>query len=604
MSHLQTAQGAAAIDMSQFFQVFFEETAEHLAAMESLLLAVDPADPGDEALNAIFRSAHSIKGGSGTFGFKDMAELTHEAETLLDRVRKHELPLTVPMVDALLEAGDVLRAQLARHRGESGDVVDALPVVARLNALTRTPTPEAAAQEDPGYGLFAEDAPSAPAPATDPGYGLFDVEPAAVSATTVPDWGRRATDDPAVVSAPAGRRGNEKQVVAASGDASSIRVGVDKVDQLINLVGELVITQAMLAQKGARLEADGIDDLSAGLADLDRNTRDLQEAVMSIRMMPMSFVFNRFPRMLRDLAAKLGKQVELKTVGDQTELDKGVIEKITDPMNHLVRNSVDHGIEMPDVRIAAGKPAHGTLTLRAYHQGGNIVIEVADDGNGLDRERILAKALERGLRVSPDMSDSEVWQLIFEPGFSTADKVTDVSGRGVGMDVVKRNILALGGSVELDSSKGHGTRVVVRLPLTLAIMEGMSVAVRGDTYIVPLASVVELLQPGSRDIRGVSGQGRVVEVRSEYLPVVSLAEVFGGRGVAVAEKDSIMVIVEVEGAKTALLVDELVGQHQVVVKSIEANYRRIQGISGATIMGDGKVALIIDVAALVKLARH
>jgi two-component system chemotaxis sensor kinase CheA len=600
-------QGQQAIDMSQFFQVFFEETGEHLSAMESLLLAVDPADPGDEELNAIFRSAHSIKGGSSTFGFKDMSELTHEAETLLDRVRKRELPLTIPMVDALLEAGDVLRAQLARHKGEAGDEVDAAPVVARLNSLTREPAQAPVAVDtDTGWGLFADEAPAAPA--ADPGYGFFDAEPMsappAKPAAQPPEWGRRTTDHPDVIVAAAGRRGNDKQVVSPNGDSSSIRVGVDKVDQLINLVGELVITQAMLAQRAGRLEAEGVSELSVGMADLERNTRDLQEAVMSIRMMPMSFVFNRFPRMLRDLAAKLGKQVELKTVGDQTELDKGVIEKITDPMNHLVRNSVDHGIEMPEARLAAGKPAHGTLTLRAYHQGGNIVIEVADDGKGLDRDRILAKAVERGLPVAPDISDQEVWQLIFEPGFSTADKVTDVSGRGVGMDVVKKNILALGGSVELDSSTGHGTRVVVRLPLTLAIMDGMSVAVRGDTYIVPLASVVELLQPGSRDIKTVSGQGRVVEVRSEYLPVVSLSEVFGGHGKAIAEKDSIMVIVEVEGAKTALLVDELVGQHQVVVKSIEANYRRIQGVSGATIMGDGTVALIMDVAALVRLARH
>jgi len=703
MTQLQSAQGGgSSIDMSQFFQVFFEEASEHLANMESLLIAVDPQNPGDEELNAIFRAAHSIKGGSGTFGFKDMAELTHEAETLFDRVRKRELPLTVPMVDALLEAGDVLRAQLARHKGESGEAVDARPVVAKLNALTKDPVacapatagnepstpsrglvlsftlapnadfdafvaslarvgeittiespgtdgecrvgiestaPEAAiadligtyatpgsaiiqaaaqqsaAVEDPGYGLFADEAPApqvaVQGAAADPGYGLFDDEPApaatskpaAQAEVPPPSWGRRATDNPEVVAAPAGRRANEKQVVSAS-DSSSIRVSVDKVDQLINLVGELVITQAMLAQKAAVLEGDGDVTLSSGMADLDRNTRDLQEAVMSIRMLPMSFVFNRFPRMLRDLAAKLGKQVELKTVGEQTELDKGVIEKITDPMNHLVRNSIDHGIEMPDVRIAAGKPAQGTLTLRAFHQGGNIVIEVADDGKGLDRERILAKAAERGLPVSKDMSDQDVWQLIFAPGFSTADQITDVSGRGVGMDVVKKNILALGGSVELDSSKGHGTRVIVRLPLTLAIMDGMSVAVRGDTYIIPLASVVELLQPGSREIRSVSGQGRVVEVRSEYLPVVSLSSVFGGRSAEIADKDSIMVIVEVEGGKTALLVDELVGQHQVVVKSIEANYRRVPGISGATIMGDGTVALIMDVAALVKLARH
>ncbi|MBK8064550.1 MAG: chemotaxis protein CheW [Betaproteobacteria bacterium] len=691
MSSTQSTPGnASAIDMSQFFQVFFDEAAEHLADMETQLLAVDPAEPDAESLNAIFRAAHSIKGGSGTFGFTDMAELTHEAETLLDRLRKRELQITVPMIDTLLEAGDVLRAQLARHRGESREQVDAAPIVRRLNALaSETNEPQAAARSlslqftliaqanfdmlladlsrlgeittlqgpdagrnckvglltdaddaeisvrlrtaaepasiqvsvsgqesapvaDPGYGFFSDDPAPVRAEPADPGYGFFTDAPAAPGASaphaaateSAASWGRRSTDDPNVVTAPAGRRGSDKQVVSPNGDSSSIRVGVDKVDQLINLVGELVITQAMLSQKAARLAAGENVDLSTGMADLERNTRDLQESVMSIRMLPMSFVFNRFPRMLRDLAAKLGKQVELKTIGEQTELDKGVIEKIADPMNHLVRNSVDHGIELPEERLAAGKPAHGTLTLRAYHQGGNIVIEVADDGKGLDRSKILAKATERGLKVSEAMSDQEVWLLIFEPGFSTADKVTDVSGRGVGMDVVKKNILALGGSVELESATGHGTRVIVRLPLTLAIMDGMSIAVRGDTYIIPLASVVELLQPGSREIKTVSGQGRVVEVRSEYLPVVSLSEVFGGESREADDKESIMVIVEVDGAKTALLVDELVGQHQVVVKSLEANYRRIPGISGATIMGDGRVALIMDIAALVKLARH
>jgi two-component system chemotaxis sensor kinase CheA len=360
-----------------------------------------------------------------------------------------------------------------------------------------------------------------------------------------------------------------------------------------------VITQAMLAQK-----AGDNPVLANGMADLERNTRDLQEAVLSIRMLPMAFVFNRFPRMLRDLAAKLGKQVELKQVGEQTELDKGVIEKISDPMTHLVRNAIDHGIEMPDVRAAAGKPAQGTLTLRAYHQGGNIVIEVADDGKGLDRAKLLAKAKERGLRADDAMSDQEVFQLIFEPGFSTAEAITDVSGRGVGMDVVKKNITALGGSVELHSAKGAGTRVVVRLPLTLAIMDGMTVGVAGDTYIVPLASVVELLEPGSREVKTVAGKGRVVDVRSEYLPVLALSETFASAQRAKGTEQSAMIIVEADGLKTVLLVDELLGQQQVVVKSLEANYKRVPGISGATILGDGTVALITDVGALVRNTIH
>jgi two-component system chemotaxis sensor kinase CheA len=561
------------IDMAPFIAVFFEETAEHLAEMERLLLALDPASPGKEELNAVFRAAHSIKGGAGTFGFRDLAETTHEAETLLDRVRKRELALTVEMVDALLAAGDVLRAQLARHRGEGAEPVDASAIAARLKDLAHDKA----------------------APAADPGWGLFEDAPAPAAA---PTWGRRASDHPEVDVAPAGRRATDKQVVSANAETSSIRVGVEKVDQLINLVGELVITQAMLLQKAA-----AHPDLANGMADLERNTRDLQEAVLSIRMLPIAFVFNRFPRMLRDLAAKLGKQVELKTSGEKTELDKGVIEKISDPMTHLVRNAVDHGIEAPEARLAAGKPAQGTLTLRAFHQGGNIVIEVADDGRGLDRDKLIAKAKERGLKADEAMGDQEAWQLIFEPGFSTAETITDVSGRGVGMDVVKKNITALGGSVELDSAKGRGTRVTVRLPLTLAIMDGMSVGVGGEVYIVPLASVVELLEPGSREVKTVAGQGRVVDVRSEYLPVTALADVFGARARHAADK-SAMVILESEGAKTAVLVDELLGQQQVVVKSLEANYKRVPCVSGATILGDGSVALIVDVGAVGKLTRH
>jgi two-component system chemotaxis sensor kinase CheA len=706
-SHSDTQAGdASAFDMGQFHQVFFEETVEHLDNMEMLLLGIDLDAPDAEDLNAIFRAAHSIKGGSGTFGFQDLAEVTHELETLLDRVRKQELSMTREMVDALLASRDVLGGLLGRHRG-NGDGVPAeviAELVARLRELAAgtksggeaaqaaavagrkiviecgpieadappelrerltaalaglaqqgsptiehdgavlragvttlagdeeireslgfvidparvtivniaaagTPAPAA----DPGYGFF-DDAPAsaAAAPGTgeakDPGYGFFDAlpaQPAGAAATDAPQgpprsYGRRATDAPDVVEAKAGRRGHDRNLVAAQSDATTIRVGVDKVDQLINLVGELVITQAMLVQKVNDVDAVQQQKLLNGMVDLERNTRDLQETVMSIRMMPMAFVFNRFPRMLRDLAAKLGKQIELKTVGEQTELDKGVIEKISDPMTHLVRNAVDHGIELPEARIAAGKPAQGTLTLSASHQGGNIVIEVADDGAGLSRDRILAKAMERGLTVNDAMSDQEVFQLIFEAGFSTAETVTDVSGRGVGMDVVKRNIHALGGRVEIHSTAGRGTCITVRLPLTLAILDGLSVSVGGEMFIVPLTYIVESLQPAAAEVRTVSGRGRVVQVRGEYLPLVALHEVFGLRPEVTEVHKGIVVILETEGRKTALFVDALVGQHQVVIKSLESNYRRVQGVSGATIMGDGRVALILDAVAIAR----
>ena len=382
---------------------------------------------------------------------------------------------------------------------------------------------------------------------------------------------------------------------------TSIRVSVDKVDALINLVGELVITQAMLKQVSGSIDQTQAERLFAGLEQLERNTRDLQEAVIGVRMLPVDAVFRRFPRLVRDLSTRLGKHVRLRTIGEGTELDKGLIEKIADPLVHLVRNSIDHGLELPDARIAAGKEETGTITLAASHQGGHIVIEVSDDGRGLNRDKILAKAVERGLAVPDNPTDSQVWDLIFQPGFSTADQVTDLSGRGVGMDVVRRNIQALGGEVQIESHTGTGTRTLIRLPLTLAILDGMTVSVADETLILPLAYVLEALQPQPEDIRTMSGEGRVLRVRGEYLPILSLSDYYGyGRR---ASEEPLVVVVEGDGQKIALEVDELLGQQQVVVKNIENNYRRIAGVSGATILGDGRVALIVDIGGLVRSLR-
>jgi len=391
---------------------------------------------------------------------------------------------------------------------------------------------------------------------------------------------------------------------AQGSESSSIRVSIEKVDQLINLVGELVITQAMIEQRSSGLDPMLHQRLLQSVAQLTRNTRDLQESVMSIRMMPMDFVFSRFPRMVRDLAGKLGKKVDFITNGAATELDKGLIERIVDPLTHLVRNSIDHGIEMPAARVAAGKSESGRLFLSAAHQGGNIVIEVADDGGGLNRERILAKAKENGLAVSDNMSDADVWQLIFAPGFSTAEIVTDVSGRGVGMDVVKRNIQALGGTIDIRSARGFGTTILISLPLTLAILDGMSIRSGDEIYILPLGFVVESLQPARADVKEIHGQGRVVKVRGEYLPLIPLYQMFNIEPRLTDPCEGILVILEAEGRKAALFVDELVGQQQVVVKNLEANYRKVAGISGATILGDGGVALILDVAALLRSSRQ
>ncbi len=701
-----TNEGAslsAGIDLSQFFQVFFEEAGENLETMEQMLLNLDVANADDEELNAIFRCAHSVKGGAATFGFSDVAELTHQMETLLDKLRRRELAPTTAMVDVLLAAGDALKAQLARHQGNGADPIDtaellgsirhmadgdhapatrpaakAAPPAATASAAARTPAarpavraleltvgplPDVAHAEQlvelfneitdlgtiepldagraadgmrrfkvvttstdndlidlfsfhvsreqvrlapmsAGYG-FHPGAPGAPEPTAadnDPGYGFFEDAPGAPADVAAAPAGPAAAEP---ASAPAARAVAPKaDKAAAAPESSTLRVSVEKVDQLINLVGELVITQAMLAQNSKGVDAALHQQMASGLADLERNTRDLQEAVMSIRMIPMSLVFNRFPRMLRDLAGKLGKKVELVQVGEATELDKGLVEKITDPLTHLVRNSCDHGIELPAERLAKGKPEHGTITLIASHQGGSIVIEVRDDGKGLNRAKLLAKARERGIDAPDSMTDQEVYGLIFAPGFSTAEVVTDVSGRGVGMDVVKKNITALGGTVEIDSAEGYGMTVRVRLPLTLAIMDGMSVGVGDECYILPLSSVVESFQVRPETIKTIGGSGRVVEVRDEYMPVLDLEKVFEVPRFDFEHVSNIMVVVEAEGGRVALLVDELLGQQQVVVKNLESNYRRVDDVSGATIMGDGRVALILDVGSLVRRSRH
>lgn len=720
-THQDGAGSGADFDLSQFYQIFFEEASENLDQMEQMLLSLDLSAANDEELNGIFRCAHSIKGGAATFGFSDVTELTHRMESLLDRLRRHEITPIPEMVDVLLESADASRSLLARHQsGDEGEPVSTAELVVRIETLAQgltaipqvnrasvaaEPAPQAAETEAAApvaESVAAQHEPlvvgSAPAegarellieigPLTRlelgdaikelfrdiPGLGsiqdqacdkpdhrLFKVrtvstddelrdlfvfhvskeqvkireaeakpleervaesvevvdEEAFMPAHNLPAEeaygffaGSPGSPDEAQqqersAQSPAGAAVQKVAPKAAHMESTSIRVDVKKVDQLINLVGELVITQAMLAQNSQGLDPTTYQQLLAGLADLDRNTRDLQESVMSIRMIPMSTVFSRFPRMLRDLAGKMGKKIDLVTLGEATELDKGLVEKITDPLTHLVRNSVDHGIEMPEDRIAAGKSEHGTLTLAASHQGGSIVIEVRDDGKGMNREKILSKARERGMDVSDSMPDSDVWMLIFAPGFSTADVVTDVSGRGVGMDVVKRNITSLGGTVEIESVAGQGMKVAVRLPLTLAIMDGMSVGVEQEVYILPLSSVVESFQVKPEDVSTVANGTQLVKVRDEYMPVIALERIFKVPRADESKTSNIMVVVEADGSRVALLVDELLGQHQVVVKNLESNYRKVPNVSGATILGDGSVALILDTGALVRRTRH
>ena len=755
------------IDMSQFYEIFFDEAEELLAEAERLLLGISVEDPDSEDLNAIFRAAHSIKGGAATFGFMDMTEITHVLENLLDKIRKNEMALTIEHVDAFLAAKDVLKMEVDGHRlatevdqdqidnvkkmlkslSEAGNVVisptptlasitpavsptlavkpeiaaEAVAVnvaIAAADGITRfnimlpemiekdvtnlqeelsllgevvatkqsngryifcldtdsseadiisicsfvlepddliitiaqpvlassAVTPEVSSsinsasmaapefkatkaksavdiEEEEGYGLFSMTGDDQ----VEEGYGFFapftphkdaavttmigddTVPPPEVVAT---EMARLEKSDSSAQTLSPSNSVNKTTVAKHEGDkapanaeSSSIRVGIEKVDQLINLVGELVITQAMIEQRVSKLDPISNEDLVNSISQLTRNTRDLQESVMSIRMMPIDFVFSRFPRMVRDLASKLGKKVEFVTKGANTELDKGLIERIVDPLTHLVRNSVDHGVELPEKRKASNKDEVGRLTLSAAHKGGCIVIEVTDDGAGLNREKLLSKAKANGLTVSENMSDTEVFGLIFAPGFSTAEVVTDVSGRGVGMDVVKRNITAMGGTVEIRSALGFGTTISISLPLTLAILDGMSVSLGNSVYVIPLNLIVETLQPRAEDIKTVTGEGRMVHVRGEYLPIIALHSLFNQHTNITDPTLGVLVILEADGKKSALFVDRLVGQQQVVIKSLETNYRKVPGVSGATIMGDGCVALILDVSALIQMGQ-
>ena len=710
------------IDLSQFHQVFIDEAYEHLSTMESLLLALDLENPSLDDLNAIFRAAHSIKGGAGTFGFTDIAQLTHALETLLDRLRKEELQPTDVMIDAFLQCCDLLSSMLDAHqqdgevdqsriadlqaellqlaeneaaapeeasskttkqstsswliklhpaedvfaKGASWEAINTdLQALGKLEIVDEAKEGQAtwrlfgspaladlqeifayvcaadevtftleeagsATEEDEGFGFFVDESELAANKAKDDGFGFFvdeselPAEQEKLQAETEKDQGfgffvdeqklpanaKPAPSDEATkpkAASPVNKSAEKTTRTSVSRPASaaeaSIRVGVEKVDQLINLVGELVITRSMLAQSLSALDPMEHEEIYSGLNSLERNSRDLQEAVMSIRMMPINFVFGRFPRVVRDLSAAMNKKVALKLVGEETELDKGLIEKLADPLTHLVRNSIDHGIESPEERLAAGKPEQGTITLSAGHQGGSILVEVIDDGAGLNRDKLIAGAVKKGIQLSENPTDKEVWQLIFAAGFSTAAKVTDVSGRGVGMDVVMRNITEMKGQIDVDSEEGKGTRISLRLPLTLAILDGMSLRVGEEVFILPLTRIIESMQPDSEQLKTVSGKGRVVHIRGEYLPLLPLYKVFNLEPRFTKPEEGILVVVESAEGKLALFVDELISQNQVVIKSLETHYRRVEGISGATIMGDGRVALIIDIEQLARMTQ-
>lgn len=659
--------------MSEDFKsVFFDEATEHLQAIEDELLVLDGDRTNSDALDAVFRAAHSIKGSAGMFGFLTLSEFTHHLETLLDQVRKGKADLTEPRVEIVLACVDEIRVILDRlEAGEDNPPADQglIATLQAENTAVRDPGSASAVDAgtpsgDDSFGLF-EDEPA------DDGFGLFDDEPEddsfglfaeedtkvsdpvatkgpasaysdyfdemlrdddepALAAESKPE---RAREEPDAVAeragdedpdgkfgwlnrpAATGKSSPEAHAGAAAGkpaagpasngsraekSSGSLRVSLDKVDQLVNQISELVITQAMLRETSANLDVVENEQHLACLETLERTARELQDSVLSIRLLPVKFLFSRFPRVVRDLARQLGKKVQLVTLGEQAELDKSVIEKLSDPLTHLIRNSVDHGVESPEVRLAAGKPEQGQVVMSASHEGGDIVISISDDGAGINREKVLAKAIENGLPASEDWTDEQVFSLIFEPGFSTAAQVSDVSGRGVGMDVVKRNIKELGGRVDVRSSLGQGSVFTVRLPLTLAITDGMVLRCADQRLVIPLSNVVESLQLGQDDVFHIQGDGCVIRRHGEFIPLYQLSSLVGGTNSDTPAHGALMaIIVESEGQQMGLLVDELIGQQQIVIKNLETNYRRVPGYSGATVMGDGSVAFILDVAGLV-----
>jgi two-component system chemotaxis sensor kinase CheA len=676
-----------ALDLAQFHDAFFDESFEALDTMEASLLKLTIGAPEPELIGTIFRVAHSIKGGSATFGFADVASFTHTCETLLDELRGNRMQVSRNITDLLLRSVDVMREMLrAVQHKEPMDAQRVADLQFDLEvAILQKPAMPVAVPVPPPAPAAALAAPVAAARTTafrwrigfrpypqllihgnDPLRMLRELSDlgdlvVTVNTSNVPaiahldpescflawdivvetdatrevieqvfDWAEgdcelTIHDEPVsappaaapaagvVANAPAQTKAAEPvRAVAVEqpdspkqglGDGSSIRVSTEKIDELMNTVGELVITQSMLSQLGAKVTGPVAEQLRSGLTQLERNVRELQESVMRVRMLPISFVFSRFPRMVRDLSQRLNKQVDLKMTGEQTELDKTVLEKIGDPLVHLVRNSVDHGVEMPEVRTANGKSATGTVYLEAYHKGGNITVEVGDDGGGLNKEKIVAKARSRGL-IGPNdvLNDDQIHELVFMAGFSTADQTTDISGRGVGMDVVRRNIKELGGMIEVRSELGKGSRFIITLPLTLAIVDGQSVSVGSETYIVPLITIIESLQLKPGMVNRVAGHGEVFWFRDAYVPVVRLYEVFGVKPRSSQLHEGLIMVVEGEGRRVGLFVDDLLGQQQVVIKSLETNFRRVEGVSGATILGDGQVALILDVSGLIRVA--
>jgi len=673
------------MDMMETFRLtYLEESFEGLDLMETGLLNLPPGVPDNEKINEIFRAAHSIKGGSGTFGFSEIAGFTHVLETLLDEMRDGRREVTQESIDVMLAAVDILRDMLTKLQNhEPIDEARASEVQRRMEVILGNAEAEEGADDESQAQAIASSSGGEWKITILPEKELLQTgnEPIRIfreletlgeltveaNLTDLPElavfqpeslyikWDLTLSGDSVneevikevfewidgdgaevIITAPAveavvekvvekiaepvvksvakkpkkevkkPKKAAEPAAKSAPKQEGSIRVDLSKIDQMVNLVGELVITQSMLSQFGEYAEEasaegtganfDWVDKLKEGLTHLERHTRELQESVMNIRMLPVSFAFNRMPRIVHDVSQKLGKEIDLVMEGEGTELDKTMLEQLTDPLVHIVRNSIDHGIETPDIRVEAGKPAMGTVKMSAFHQGGNIMIQITDDGAGIDHEVIEAKAIEKGvIEEDHNLTQDEIINLIFNAGFSTADVVSDISGRGVGMDVVRRNIKSLGGSVDVKTTLGKGSIFTISLPLTLAILDGQLCTVGSQTFVFPLLSIIESIQVDKSLVKGIAGEKELYKLRDSYIPVIRLHEKLGVDDAKKDLSDGLLVVVESSGQRAGIFVDDLLGQQQVVIKSLENNFMKIAGVAGATILGDGSVSLILDV---------
>ncbi|MDQ6969522.1 MAG: chemotaxis protein CheA [Mariprofundus sp.] len=675
------------IDLDQFKQIFYEESFEGLDTMESGLLGMIDGGTDLDVVNDIFRAAHSIKGGSATFGFSALASFTHIMEGLLDEMREGKREADKAVVNILLESVDEMRDLMTSYQNDEEPDVEKMQELQqkleKVCGMEPTVKPVTAADADEasadkrcqGWTIVFTPHDDLLTTGNDPALLLSELAELGEMSLTMDDaklpsfanmnpeecylsWSitllgegieedqiteifewvedecdlkltgiypereksDRRAGDRRVEDAQEDRRQDDRRTASRRPTdkkpavaATNIRVDTKRIDELIDMVGELVITQSMLGQLGEEFGAEAFDmtklvRLREGLEELERNSREIQEAVMRVRMQPISFAFNRFPRMVHDLSQKLDKKVRLELVGEDTEMDKTVMEKINDPLVHLVRNSMDHGLEGPEERLAACKEEEGYVRLKAFHQGGSIVVEVSDDGRGLDRDKLFGIAVKKGvIKESDILTDEQVFMLLFAAGFSTAEKLSDISGRGVGLDVVRRNIESLGGSVDVRSVFGEGTVFTIRLPLTLAVLDGQLLTVDGQTYVLPLTAIIESLQMDAVAVSALAGDAKVYRLRDEYIPIVSLSELFHTADVDSRDSDAelggrLLVIVEWADKRIGLMVDDLLGQQQVVIKSLETNYERVAGLSGATILGDGTVSLILDISGLLEMS--